>query len=53
MYQLDVNVDASYAPDNTSLKVFYHEGKESVVFLFLNESGMVIDCRVSVNGYET
>ena len=40
VYQLDVDVDNSYASENTDLQVFYNAGTDSVVFLFINESEM-------------
>ena len=53
VYQLDVDVDTSYAPGGTAVQVFYHAGTEEVIFLFLNESGLVVDYRVNISGYET
>ena len=53
VYQLDVDVDESYAPENTSVEVFYNAGTEDVIFLFINESNMVVKFRANVDGYET
>lgn len=53
VYQLDVDVDTSYAPGGTAIQVFYHAGTEEVIFLFLNESNLVVDYRVNISGYET
>ena len=53
VYQLDVDVDSSYASENTDLQVFYNAGTDSVVFLFINESDMAVTFRANVSGYET
>ena len=53
VYQLDVDVDNSYASENTDLQVFYNAGTDSVVFLFINESEMAVTFRANVSGYET
>ncbi len=53
VYQLDVDVDERYAPEGTSVEVFYNAGTEDVIFLFINESDMVVKFRASVDGYET
>ena len=53
VYQLDVDVDSSYASENTDLQVFYNAGTDSVVFLFINESDMTVTFRANVSGYET
>ena len=53
VYQLDVDVDERYAPEGTSVEVFYNAGTEDVVFLFINESDMVVKFRANVDGYET
>lgn len=53
VYQLDVDVDSSYATENTDLQVFYNAGTDSVVFLFINESDMAVTFRANVSGYET
>lgn len=53
VYQLDVDVDSSYASENTDLQVFYNAGTDSVVFLFINESEMAVTFRANVSGYET
>ena len=53
VYQLDVDVDNSYASENTDLQVFYNAGTDSVVFLFINESDMAVTFRANVSGYET
>ncbi len=53
VYQLDVDVDSSYAAENTDLQVFYNAGTDSVVFLFINESDMAVTFRANVSGYET
>ncbi|MDO5408728.1 MAG: hypothetical protein Q4F28_15580, partial [Eubacteriales bacterium] len=53
VYELDVPVDASYAPDHTGLQVFYNADTDDVVFLFTNESDMVVTFRANVDGYET
>ena len=53
VYQLDVDVDNSYATENTDLQVFYNAGTDSVVFLFINESDMAVTFRANVSGYET
>ena len=53
VYQLDVDVDERYAPEDTSVEVFYNEGTDEVIFLFINESDMVVKFRANVDGYET
>lgn len=53
VYQLDVDVDSTYATENTDLQVFYNAGTDSVVFLFINESDMAVTFRANVSGYET
>lgn len=53
VYELDVEVDDRYAAEDTSLSVFYNAGTEDVVFLFVNESDMVMTFRANVDGYET
>ena len=53
VYALDVEIDDSYAPDSTSMEAFYNAGTEDVVFLFINESDMVVTFRANVDGYET
>ncbi len=53
VYQLDVDVDERYAPEDTSIEVFYNAGTEEVIFLFINESDMVVKFRANVDGYET
>lgn len=53
VYELDLDIDSSYAPEGTSLQVFYQEGTKDVIFLFLNESDLVVDYRVNIDGYET
>ena len=53
VYALDVEIDDSYAPDCTSMEAFYNAGTEDVVFLFINESDMVVTFRANVDGYET
>ena len=53
VYELDVPVDDSYAPDGTSVQVFYNAASEDVAFLFINESDMVVTFRANVDGYET
>ncbi|MCI8576129.1 MAG: hypothetical protein HFG64_01130, partial [Lachnospiraceae bacterium] len=53
VYQLDVDVDERYAPEGTSVEVFYNAGTEDVIFLFINESDMVVKFRANVDGYET
>lgn len=52
VYQLDVDIDTGYAPEGTAVQVFYHAGTKEVVFLFLNESNLVVDYRVNISGYE-
>lgn len=53
VYQLDVDVDSTYATENTDLQVFYNAGTDSVVFLFINQSDMAVTFRANVSGYET
>ena len=53
MYQLDVDIDSSYATEHTDLQVFYNAGTDDVVFLFINESDMAVTFRANVSGYET
>ncbi len=53
VYELDLEIDHSYAPEGTDVQVFYNAGTQDVVFLFLNESEMVVDYRVNIDGYET
>lgn len=53
VYELDVPVNDDYAPDGTSVKVFYNAATEDVAFLFINESDMVVTFRANVDGYET
>ena len=53
VYQLDVDVDERYAPEDTSIEVFYNAGTEEVIFLLINESDMVVKFRANVDGYET
>ena len=53
VYQLDVDIDSSYATEHTDLQVFYNAGTDDVVFLFINESDMAVTFRANVSGYET
>ncbi len=53
VYQLDVEVDERYAPEDTSIEIFYNAGTEDVIFLFINESDLVVRFRANVDGYET
>ena len=53
VYELEIGIDNRYAPENTALKVFYRGETGEVIFLFLNESDMVVNCKVNVDGYET
>ena len=53
VYELDLEVDDSYAPEGAAVQVFYHAGTEDVVFLFLNETDMEVEYRVNIDGYET
>ncbi len=53
VYQLEADVDRRYAPEYTSLEVFYNAGTDNVVFLCINESDLVVTFRVRVGGYET
>ena len=53
VYELDVEVDDSYAPEGASLEVYYNEAANDVVFLFVNESDMVVTFSVNIDGYET
>ncbi|NBH74296.1 hypothetical protein D3Z51_20395, partial [Clostridiaceae bacterium] len=53
VYELDLDIDSSYAPEGASVQVFYNAGTKDVVFLFENESEMVVDYRVNIDGYET
>lgn len=53
VYQLDLDIDDSYAPEYTSLEVFYHAGTEQVVFLFINESDLVVSFCANIDGYVT
>ena len=53
VYELDLDIDSSYAPEGTSLQIFYQEGTKDVIFLFLNENDMAVDYRVNIDGYET
>ena len=53
VYQLDVDIDSSYATEHTDLQVFYNAGTDDVVFLFINESDMAVTYRANVSGYET
>ncbi len=53
VYELDLDIDGSYAPEGTSVQVFYNAGTKDVIFLFENESEMVVDYRVNIDGYET
>ena len=49
VYQLDVDVDDRYALDGTSVEVFYNAGTDNVIFLFVNESDMVVKLLASVD----
>ncbi len=53
VYGLDLEVDDSYAPDGVSLEAYYNAGTGDVVFLFVNESDMVVDFYINIDGYET
>ena len=53
VYELDLDIDGSYAPEGTSVQAFYNAGTKDVIFLFENESEMVVDYRVNIDGYET
>ncbi len=53
VYELDLEIDDSYAPEGAAVQVFYHAGTEDVVFLFLNETDMEVEYRVNIDGYET
>ena len=53
VYQLDVDVDGRHAPADTDVEIFYNAGTEEVIFLFINESDMVVSFRANVDGYET
>ena len=53
VYQLNVDIDSSYATEHTDLQVFYNAGTDDVVFLFINESDMAVTFRANVSGYET
>ncbi len=52
VYELDLDIDANYAPEGTAVQVFYNAGTKDVVFLFQNESEMVVDYRINIDGYE-
>ncbi|MCD8122551.1 MAG: Cna B-type domain-containing protein [Clostridiales bacterium] len=53
VYELDVDVDDSYAPEGTELRLFYNDTTEDVIFLFVNETESEIMFRANVDGYET
>ncbi len=53
VYPLDVDVDERYAPEDTSVELFYNAGTEDVIFLFINEGDMIVRFRANVDGCET
>lgn len=53
VYELEVGVDGKYAPEDTSMRVFYSAAARKVIFLFLNESERVVSFRVNIDGYES
>ena len=53
VYELDLEIDDSYAPEGTAVQVFYHADTKDVIFLFFNESDMEVEYRVNIDGYET
>ncbi len=52
VYELNVNADATYAAADTGMRVFYNEGSNRLVFLFLNAGDAPVDFRVNIDGYE-
>ena len=53
VYQLNVSIDDFSVPYGASLQVFYNEKTDDVIFLFINESDMIINFRVDIGGYAT
>ncbi|MCI8268965.1 MAG: Cna B-type domain-containing protein [Lachnospiraceae bacterium] len=53
VYELDLNIDDSYAPEEAELRSFYNTITKDVVFLFVNKSDMAVSYRINIDGYET